>query len=89
MKNTTLSLPVVVLKTETGYNAFSPAVDGCVATAKTVDTVLKRIKEALAFHLEGERLVKSRTKRVNEALNEAFEDYGTEALYASVEVVAT
>ena len=82
------AIPVVILKTKTGYNAFSPAVDGCVATAKTVDGALKRIKEALAFHLEGAMLVRKRGKTAQAALRESFEDYGTDALYASVEVGA-
>jgi predicted RNase H-like HicB family nuclease len=86
MKRQTLALPVVILKTETGYNAFSPAVEGCVATAKSVDGALKRIREALEFHLEGELLVRKRRKTVETTLRETFDDYGTDALYASVEV---
>ena len=82
------AIPVVILKTATGYNAFSPSVDGCVATAKTVDGALKRIKEALAFHLEGEILVHKRRTTAQAALRHSFEDYGTDALYASVEVGA-
>jgi predicted RNase H-like HicB family nuclease len=82
------TIPVVILKTKTGYNAFSPFVDGCVTTAKTVDGALKRIKEALAFHLEGEMLVRKRRKTVQAALRELFQDYGPDALYASVEVGA-
>jgi predicted RNase H-like HicB family nuclease len=87
MKKT--AFPVVILKTATGYNAFSPAVEGCVATGKTVDGVLKRIKEALAFHLEGELLVRKQGKSTNATLRESFDNYGTDAFYASVEVAAT
>ena len=89
MKKATSAIPVVILKTETGYNAFSPAVDGCVATARTVDGALRRIKQALAFHLEGERLVRKRGQSTPATLRESFDDYGTDALYASVEVAAT
>jgi predicted RNase H-like HicB family nuclease len=89
MKRKRLAVPVVILKTETGYNAFSPVVDGCVVTAKTVDGALKRIKEALAFHLEGEMLVRKRRKTAQATLRESFDDYGTDALYASVEVGAS
>ena len=89
MKRTTLAIPVVILKTETGYNAFSPVVDGCVATAKSVDGALKRIREALEFHLEGELLVRKRRKTVEATLRETFDNYGTDALYASVEVGST
>ena len=80
------AIPVVILKTKTGYNAFSPVVDGCVATAKTVDGALRRIKEALTFHLEGETLARKRRKTTQATLRDSFDDYGSDALYASVEV---
>ncbi len=78
------AIPVVILKTATGYNAFSPTIDGCVATAKTVDSALRRIKEALALHLEGERLVKDRRKTAQAVLRDTFDDYGTDAVYACI-----
>jgi predicted RNase H-like HicB family nuclease len=88
MKKRLTAIPVVILKTESGYNAFSPVVDGCVATARTVDGALKRIKEALEFHLVGERLVKNRRKRACAVLRDAFDDYGTDAVYASIDIVS-
>jgi predicted RNase H-like HicB family nuclease len=84
MKKHSINVPVVLLRTETGYNAFSPSIDGCVATARTVETALKRFKEAVEFHLEGQSLVKNRRKQAPAALREAFDDYGTDAIYASV-----
>ena len=89
MKKKTISVPIVILKTDTGYNAFSPLVDGCIATAKTVDTAIKRIKEALQFHLEGEALLKNRKKNTHAVLKNVFEDYGTDALYGSINVVSS
>jgi predicted RNase H-like HicB family nuclease len=89
MKRRKASIPVVILRTATGYNAFSPAVDGCVATARTIDGAMKRIKDALAFHLEGEMLVRKQHKTAKATLRESFDDYGTDALYASIEVGAT
>lgn len=83
-KRHTIELPVVILKTKTGYSAFSPVVDGCVATGKSLDDTLKRMKEALEFHLEGEMLVKHSKAKPHKALNKAFDDYGAEA--ASVEI---
>jgi len=88
-ENKSKAVPVVVLRTGTGYNAFSPAVDGCVVTAKTIDGALKRMKEALAFHFEGEALLRKRGKPPLSTLRESFDDYGTDALYASIEVGAT
>lgn len=83
MKKKVISVPVVVLRTRTGYSAFSPLVDGCVTTAKTVDAALRQIKETLELHLEGERLVKNR-KKTPAVLKNAFAEYGTDAVYASL-----
>ena len=44
---------IVVEKTGTGYSAYAPDVDGCVATGKTRDEVERQMHEAIAFHLEG------------------------------------
>ena len=46
---------VVIEQTETGYSAFSPDVDGCVATGETQEKVLHNMREALEFHLMGLR----------------------------------
>jgi len=44
---------VVVEKTGTGYSAYSPDLDGCVATGKTRDEVEREMQEAIEFHLAG------------------------------------
>jgi len=44
---------IVVEKTGTGYSAYSPDLDGCIATGKTRDEVEREMREAIAFHLEG------------------------------------
>lgn len=82
-------VPVVVLRTKTGFNAFSPIVDGCVVTDKTMDKTLERMKEALEFHFEGERLVKQfdRPQTIG-VLLKSFDDYGTDAVYASLKIAA-
>ena len=82
-------VPVVILKTRSGYNAFSPIVEGCVVTDKTIDRTLKRMKEALEFHFEGELLVKSRAKiSIKQSLRKAFEKYEADAVYASLKIAA-
>jgi predicted RNase H-like HicB family nuclease len=43
---------VVIEKAEENFSAFSPDVWGCVATAKTVEETLQKMKEALQLHLE-------------------------------------
>ena len=44
---------VIIEQTRTGYSAYSPDVDGCVATAQTREKVEQRMREAIEFHLEG------------------------------------
>ncbi len=46
---------IVIEKTQTGYSAFSPDLDGCVATGSTRKEVEQAMKEAIEFHLEGLR----------------------------------
>ena len=43
---------IIVEETNTGFSAYSPDVDGCVATGKTKEEVRKNMKEALEFHFE-------------------------------------
>ncbi len=44
---------IVVEKTGTGYSAYSPDLEGCVATGRTRDEVESEMQEAIGFHLEG------------------------------------
>ena len=44
---------VVIEETPTGYSAYSPDLDGCVATGRTREEVEREMQEAIEFHLEG------------------------------------
>ena len=46
---------IVIEKTATGYSAYSPDLDGCVATGSTREKVERAMQEAIAFHLDGLR----------------------------------
>jgi len=46
---------IVIEKTETGYSAYSPDLDGCVATGPTKNEVEQNMREAIEFHIEGLR----------------------------------
>ncbi len=46
---------IVIEKTNTGYSAFSPDLEGCVATGSTKEKVERAMQEAIEFHLEGLR----------------------------------
>jgi predicted RNase H-like HicB family nuclease len=50
-----MKLLVVVERTERGYSAFSPDLDGCVATGATRAEVEAAMQEAIRFHLDGMR----------------------------------
>ena len=44
---------IVVERGPKNYSAYVPDLPGCVATGKTRKAVLKNIREAIAFHLQG------------------------------------
>jgi predicted RNase H-like HicB family nuclease len=44
---------IVIEETGTGYSAYSPDLDGCVATGKTREEVEREMQSAITFHLEG------------------------------------
>jgi predicted RNase H-like HicB family nuclease len=46
---------IVIEPTETGFSAFSPDLDGCVATGTTHEEVERVMHEAIEFHIEGMR----------------------------------
>ncbi len=46
---------VVVEKGEKGYGAHVPDLPGCIAAAETKDEVVRLIREAVEFHIEGLR----------------------------------
>jgi predicted RNase H-like HicB family nuclease len=46
---------VIYEKSATGYAAYVPDLPGCVATGPTRAVVERRIREAIAMHLDGIR----------------------------------
>ena len=44
---------IVIEQTKTGFSAYSPDVDGCIATGKTKQEVEKQMREAMELHLQG------------------------------------
>ena len=46
---------IVIEKAEKNYGAYAPDLPGCVATGKTVEETVRRMREAIEFHLEGLR----------------------------------
>ena len=46
---------IVIEKTKTGYSAYSPDLDGCVAAARSRRSVVRAMQQAVEFHLDGLR----------------------------------
>ena len=46
---------IVIEKTTTGFSAYSPDLDGCVATGATKIEVEQNMHDDIEFHLEGMR----------------------------------
>ena len=46
---------IVIEKTATGYSAYSPDLDGCIAIGSSREEVEQNMREAMDFHLEGLR----------------------------------
>jgi len=46
---------VVIEETKTGFSAYSPDLDGCVATGRSREEVEREMEAAIAFHLNGLR----------------------------------
>jgi len=46
---------IVIEKTSTGFSAYSPDLDGCVATGSTKEEVEQNMHDAIEFHLKGMR----------------------------------
>jgi predicted RNase H-like HicB family nuclease len=42
-------------KTQTGYSASVPDLPGCIATGRTLPTIKRRMREAIAMHIQGMR----------------------------------
>ncbi len=46
---------IVIEPTATGFSAFSPDLPGCVATGNTREATERKLRSAIAFHIEGLR----------------------------------
>jgi predicted RNA binding protein YcfA (HicA-like mRNA interferase family)/predicted RNase H-like HicB family nuclease len=44
---------IVIEKAENNYSAYSPDLDGCIATGKTKEDVKKNMQHAIELHLKG------------------------------------
>ena len=50
-----MKLLIVVEQTKTGYSAYSPDLNGCVATGTTREDVEREMRAAIELHVNGLR----------------------------------
>ena len=50
-----MQYPMIIERGERNYSAHFPDLPGCIATAKTIDELKQRMREALELHLRGMR----------------------------------
>ena len=46
---------IVIEQTPRNFSAYVPDLPGCIATGATRDDVIRQIREAMEFHIEGMR----------------------------------
>jgi predicted RNase H-like HicB family nuclease len=44
---------IIIEKAEGNYSAYCPDLSGCIATGRTEEETIHRMKEAIEFHIEG------------------------------------
>jgi len=50
-----MKILIVIEKSRTGYSAYAPDLQGCVATGRTRKQVERAMRQAIGFHLSGMR----------------------------------
>mgnify|MGYP001420357156 CR=1 FL=1 len=44
---------IIIEKAEGNYSVYCPGLSGCIATGRTEEEAIKRMKMAIEFHIEG------------------------------------
>ena len=73
---------------DSDWGASVPDLPGCVATAKTLDRVLRRIQVAVRIHLEGMREDGLVPPRPRQRFVKPEQAHGRVSFYATIEVAA-
>jgi len=79
---------VVIRRMKRNYSADCPDVPGCVATGRTVDETLRRIRSALSMHVRGMREDGLPAPRATTPLAKIVRQNGVDQIYAVVRVAA-
>lgn len=79
---------VVLRSAAKNYSADCPDLPGCVATGRTLDVTLRRMRAAMAMHLEGLRAENLRVPPPRTRLSSLVRRQGDAHVYAVVQVAA-
>lgn len=79
---------VVVRRAPANWSADCPDLPGCVATGRTVDETLRRMRSALALHIDGLGASGAAVPRPRTRLSTLVRRHGDDALYTTVLVAA-
>ena len=84
----TRSYAVVIRWVGRRFSADCPDVPGCIATGRTLDEVLRRMRSALVFHIEGLRSAGERVPRPRTSLATLARREGGDQVYTVLRVAA-
>ena len=82
------SYAVVIRRMERNYSADCPDVRGCVATGRTIDETLRRMRSALSMHIRGLREDGHPAPRAVTPLSKLVRRNGADQIYAVLSVAA-
>jgi predicted RNase H-like HicB family nuclease len=79
---------IVVRRAKRNYSADCPDLPGCVATGRTVDETLRRMRSAIRLHIDGLRAERLPVPRPTTSLARLVRARGVDEIYAVVQVAA-
>jgi predicted RNase H-like HicB family nuclease len=79
---------IVVRRAKTNYSADCPDLPGCVATGRTIDEALRRMRSAMRFHIDGLRAQRLPVPRPTTKLSTLVRERGAEQIYTLVQIAA-
>ena len=79
---------IVVRRAKGNYSADCPDLPGCIATGRTIDETLRRMRSAIRFHTDGLRTLRLPIPRPTTKLSTLVKQQGPDHVYAVVQVAA-
>jgi predicted RNase H-like HicB family nuclease len=79
---------IVVRRIRASYSADCPDLPGCVATGRTVDETLRRMRSALRLHIDALRARRLPVPRPTTKLATLVREQGVEQIYTVLQIAA-